>query len=138
MAALSLFWLLLAGCGRTSSETHYITLSPSDLCPVEVPCLTLSQFVDNSSNHLNHSTSFNLVFQPGNHILDSEISITAVSNFSMLSSFLNATIMCNNSGRFVFNSIYVVHVSNLTFVGCTGNRVELVTRFLLEDSNFIG
>lgn len=46
--------------------------------------------------------------------------------------------MCNGLGRFELSSILAVHVSNLTFIGCPGNRVERVNKIMLEDSRFIG
>ena len=51
----------------------------------------------------------------------------------------NVTIVCNHSStQFKFNNVSVVHISGLTFIGCTGNRFMHINQFTLEDSQFHG
>ena len=137
-AGLSFVLLLLVCSGLVSSEVYHIQSSPSDSCPAE-PCLTLSQFANNSSNYVSINTT--LLFLPGNHSLESELLVTNISMASMISRFTNASstvITCNHLGRLDIAHVSVVYISGLTFVGCAGNRVDSVDRFTLEESSFIG
>ena len=69
-----------ARVGPRTLQCH-ITPSSSIKCPIE-PCLTLSQFAQNSSDLLTSNTT--LIFLVGNHTLDIELYISHVSIFSML------------------------------------------------------
>ena len=51
----------------------------------------------------------------------------------------NVTIACSHSSAsFEFSNISVVHISGLTFTGCTGNKFININQLTLEDSKFIG
>ena len=39
---------------------------------------------------------------------------------------------------FEFVGVGNVYISDLKFVGCTGNRVKYVDKFTLKDSSFVG
>ena len=134
---LLLLLLVCSGVSPVLSKVYHITPSSSNPCPLK-PCLTLSQFVVNPNEYVDYNTT--LIFQSTNHILESELLIANISMFSMLSSSSKAAIRitCNQFGRFIINSIHTLHVSDLTFVGCSGNKVESVYEFILKDSTFIG
>ena len=130
------FLLLVSMCSsQVSSEVYQITSMSGDPCLRE-PCLTLSQFTNQSDSYLNDNTT--LIFQPGNHSLNSVLSVSNITMLSMHASSSNTVIMCNGLGRFDLSSIPVIHVSNITFIGCPGNKVESVQQFTLEYSSFIG
>ena len=120
---LLLLLLVCSGVGLVLSKVYHITPSSSKPCPLE-PCLTLTQFVVKPNKYVDYNTT--LIFQSTSHILESELLIANISMFSMLSSSSNVAvrIMCNQFGRFIINSIHTLHVSDLTFVGCSENRVE--------------
>ena len=131
--------LIVIGCFQllvTASDTYYITPSPSSLCPVQ-PCLSLSQL----SVKYRQSTISNLtlIFLPGSHILQSELSIKNISELHM-SSYSNflATISCGRLANFSFKGVYLVHISCLKFTGCGGNKVDSVWQLAIEDSTFTG
>ena len=142
MQAVLLFLLLLLG--NVSSELYHITPSnvtcPSTSDSESVPCLTLSQFLNNSNIHISFSTS--LIFLLGNHTLEAELAVDNINAFSMLSNSVSSLgtvrIICGYNGTFTFENITSVHISGLTFYGCTGNALTSVDHFFLEDSNFIG
>ena len=141
-------YLILLCLGTTvASEVEYI-IRPSqaqscgDRCNVTESvdnCLTLSQFVNNSTDYLTNDTG--LIFSPGNYSLESELIIKNVPSFSMFAwpSFSSkVVIICSHNARFGFRNVSIVTVSGLEFVGCLENHVVSVGQFQLEDSSFFG
>ena len=126
----------------SSKESGYYSVisSPSNLCHKTEQCLTLSQFAnDGSSEYLSKNTT--LQFLQGEHSLDSTVLIENINIFYISSESYdsNVTIICNHSSaRFEFNNVSIVHISGLTFIGCTGNKFINISQFTLEDSQFIG
>ena len=104
--------------------------------------LTLSQFIDNSIDHLTNDTK--LIFLPGNYSLESELIVENVHSFSMFAwppSFSSkAVIVCGHNARFALTKFNIsnVTVSGLEFVGCFKNHVVTVNQFQLEHSSFFG
>ena len=133
--------LMLSGLDCVLSEVYHITPLPSDPCPME-PCFSLSQFAIacNSTNYLN-TTNTTLVLQPGNHNLESQFFLANVSTISMLANSTlssDSVITCHHYAKFELVGVSNVYMSGLKFIGCTGNRVESVDQFTLEDSSFVG
>ena len=98
-------------------------------------CLTLNDFATDSTRHLDSSNI--LVLLPGNHSLHADLSISSASEVSMVPDSSNILLICNTT-RFKFSRIGYVHISGITFIGCGGNTVQNVDRFILEDSTFQG
>ena len=138
-AVFSLVLLLASSSlGSRSSEVYHITSSSSDPCPAET-CLTLSQFANNSNNCLGSNTT--LIFLLGNHSLEAELFVDNIDMLLMLSNSTSSSgtvIVCSHNMTFKFDNVSVVHISGLTFVGCSGNSIKSVNQFVLEESNFIG
>ena len=106
---------------------YHIVPSPSYNCPVE-SCLTLSSFATNISLYLDNNTL--LMFQPGNHTVQSNLSITHVAEFSMLSHSTNQSslhIMCKESmfSFFIFEAVDHIYITNLKFFGCDSTLFEI-------------
>ena len=126
------------------SDVYYIipSQSPSNQCITESDrCLTLSQFVHNSSNYLTNDTI--MIFVPENHILEAELVIEHIQSFSMLVQptwlkFTKAVIVCNHNARFEFRNASIVTLSGLDFDGCFENGVISVGHFQLKNSKFSG
>ena len=150
-----LFLCLNLLCGLTTviacaSEctSYVIRPSQSQSCPDDryssaTACvdneLTLSQFVNNSSNYLTNDST--LIFSPGNYSLESELVVENVHLFSMFAwpaSSSKIVITCGHNARFAFRNISIVTVSGLEFVGCFENHVISVGQFQLENSGFFG
>ena len=139
--------LLVAAIGSfdlIKCEIYLITPSSSDSCP-EKSCLTLSQFAANTSSFLDSNTI--MVFLPGNHTLDRNLSASSVSSFRMLSDIAlfgslsdrpDTSITCETSVMFNFDNITQLYFSGIQFVGCGGNKVESVHSFILDRCSFIG
>ena len=130
---------LLALCLLWSEESIgiYILPSPSAFCPLS-PCITLTQFASNESNDLHPNTR--LIFQPGDHTLDSQLSITNINKLTITSNStvaMGTVIVCKDSSRFNFNTIGEVVISGLNFIGCGSNRVEYVSNLLTQNTGFV-
>ena len=128
---LFLVWVELAPC-----YVYYITSSnsPSDLCPTTSSCLNFSHFTAN-----NVSSNTTLVFLSGNHHLDSELYVSNINALTMLSSSENSVpvITCTQQSSFILVNISDVRIAGLEF-RCSGNRVQAVNQFILENSSFQG
>ena len=119
---LTHLWIGSIGCA-----VYHIILSPDHYCPAE-PCLTLPSFVANVSLYLESNTL--LIFQPGNHVIHSKLSITDVVNFSMISNHSRTGITCENDSRpkFIFEAVNHVYVRNINFLECRGE----IYRFFIK------
>ena len=118
----------------------YITPTCTSSCPYPTkPCLTLSQFAANTSWLKSNTT---LMFLPGNHTLNSEISISNISNLSMLpNSTLEdsfQTVICQQIASFKFENIDNLMMKGLKLLGCYGNKALSIKSFTLENSTFQG
>ena len=120
----------------SSCERFNIVPSPDSPCPGEFtgePCLTLQQYVANPS--LSSNITFEL--HPGNHRLDSQLSVSDINYFTMRAN-TSATVTCSRQiyTPFYFNRLQQIYVSGITFVGC---RMELyyITNATFERSSFV-
>ena len=137
------FFLVFADMAHSQLH-YYITPSSKIHCPRD-PCLTLAQLATNSSKYLGsvaNNDTISLSFQPGNHSLDDELSLSQAANFSMIKSMEdNGTdsvfIECKNeSGRFIISETTFVAVKKLNFIGCGDNSVIQVVELVVEDTTF--
>lgn len=117
---------------------YYIKSSMYTPCS-EKSCLTLLQFAARTKNYLESNIS--LIFLPGYHNLDSDLSINAVSKLSMHSNLTlfsaTPTIACEEQASITFSSINDVYIGHLTFIGCHSNQVTSVKTIILENATFI-
>ena len=128
------FLLLLV---LTTAETYYITPSSSTPRPGEgVPCFTLSQYATKPSNYFTSNTT--LILLPGNHSLDSKLSIRNITSLFIETTHSDTSITCNQSARLTFETINVVGMRGLVLFGCVNNEVTKVEQFTLEDCTFQG
>ena len=130
--------LLLNTFQYSSCERLNIVPSPDSPCPGEFtgePCLTLQQYVANPSL----SSNVTLEFCPGDHRLNSQLSVSNINTFTMIAN-ASATVMCNQQLQldepFYFYQLQQVYVSGITFIGC---RMELqyITNGTFERSSFV-
>ena len=121
MFLITVLLLLLNAVEYSSCERFNIVPSPDSSCPGEFtgePCLTLQQYVANhSSNYSN--TDIMLELHPGHHHLDSELSV--LYNSFMMQANTSAMVICNQQldEPFNFNRLQQVHISDITFIGCS-------------------
>ena len=138
---LLLFLLVYADSANSQQAHYYITPSLSVHCPGD-PCITLPQLDANSTSYLGNETNVSLIFLPGNHSLDGELSLSHADNFSMTKVIGgNGTVFVecgSQSGRFNISETIFAMIKDLHFIGCGGNRVSQVKQFIVEDTIFEG
>ena len=130
MLAISL--LLFTAVEYSSCERFNIVPSPDSPCPGEFtgePCLTLEEYVANPSL----SSDITLELQPGIHRLNSQLSVSNISNFTMKAN-TSATVNC--SQEFYFNRLQQVHVSQITFIGCR-MTLQYIVNAKFEKNSFV-
>ena len=139
--------VLCVGIGVGSEVYYTIRPSQSQVCADQCGStesmdgqLTLSQFINNTTAYLANETI--LIFLPGIHSLEFELTVENVHSFSMFmwpAPTSKAIINCDHHNtRFEFRNISVVIVTGLEFVGCFNNYVGSVGQFQLKNSSFIG
>ena len=126
---------LLMCTDSASSQVHfYITPSPNVHCSRD-PCLTLSQLAANSISYLCNETNLSLSFQPGNHSLEGELSLSQADNFSMTKDKGgNGTVFVecgSQSERINISETTFTMIKDLHFIGCGGNRVSQVEQKII-------
>jgi len=150
LVAFAAFLLLLPNTSfQTVSETDlYVKPTSDSLCPTE-PCFTLSQCQQLVKLHLtNHTT---LHFLPGDHILDSSLTIQNVIKFSLFGqlSGIECKIICKGAVGLSFHNVSSLQIGTLAFKNCgkvaIGSQcgpitsalfVNLVQLFTLTDITF--
>ena len=149
MFTLSLFLLLGALVTFPSNvriERHFIVSSQKHCDSIgRGSCLTLSSFAANAGNYLQFSSNVTeLSLYPGNHTLHSKLVIAHVNQLwlnsnTLLNDSSDTNIVCiNHTVRFEFTNITYIHISNIKFLGCRGNRAESVMYFTLVNALFDG
>ena len=122
-----------------SMQLFYITPSSNMPCAAK-PCLTLSQFADNSSSWLSSLTSTSLMLLSGTHMLTTDLSITAITFFMLTSSTSdgNHFIRCQYQASYKFENMTELSIKGLTFIGCGNNTFSSIRNFTIENSTFQG
>ena len=133
---IAVLFLLMNAVQYSSCERFNIVPTPDSSCPGEFtgePCLTLEQYVANPS--LSSNITFEL--HPGNHSLNSQLSVSNINSFTMRAN-TSATVICNQQldTTFYFNRLQQIHVSGITFVGCR-MYLRYITNATFERSLFV-
>ena len=124
----------------SANRTFYIIPSSNISCPVD-PCLTLSQFAQNSSSLLSHTSNATLVFLNGNHRLETNFSVSSINRLHIITNAFSGdahTISCQNQVSFHFENVTELWISGLMFVGCGSNMFSRIKSFVIENSTFEG
>lgn len=134
---ICVFFLLLSSCLMSEDFLLSPPVQINNLCSEDPgPCLSLSYLAHNISEYLRANST--LMFLPGNHSLESKLFIANISVLTMFSINSSAMIICDHFGRFEFDSIGIVNISGLTFLGCAGSKFKSVDQLTLESSSVIG
>ena len=139
---LILVLFLLSAESAHSDLQYYITPSLEIQCPREL-CTSLSQLAADFSNHTGNETdAISLIFLPGKHYLDREITVHHSGYFSMeKESQTNDSVFIHCSSlyeRFIINRTTFALIKGLHLVGCGGNTVTHVQELIVEDVTFQG
>ena len=129
---------LVPPVSATYVECHFYCIVPSfdALCPCQDSCLTLSAVTTNTTNYLESNST--LMFQPGSHNLDSNISISNISMLKLYSNEPLATkIICKPFTIIHFIEVSTVVVSGIEFIACGNRSIIRTIHFELLDSILI-
>ena len=140
MTLLYVLALLVFVTSSIHCHTLFYNIIPasSDACPTQ-PCFTLSE-ITNSSINISSSNTVTLNFNPGNHILESELRIGDIQSLNLEKSnlSLDTKIICKQTSAFHLYRISMVHISKLVFVSCGGNKVKEIGQILILGTSFHG
>ena len=128
---------LLSMCAAYSYAEEYIISSLDANCPQE-SCLTLPQFAAEYNSYYRNDTELSLIFLPGNHTLDCELSLAHIGKFSMISTNRSAFVNCAGLGRFTISNAAFLSIKGLYFIGCGGNTASQVEDLEIKDTVFEG
>ena len=130
--------LILLGLGQAQngeSVIYYIKPDQSNHCPTDIqPCLNLSQVAANHTNDVN----ITLIMLPGNHSLVTNITLSNFKSLEMYSDDFNVTVKCKTSSHFSFESVELISVKRISFIGCSNNLIKNVFKFVLHETTFKG
>ena len=128
---------LLRSFTTSQIELQYITPAVNSQCSKRSPCLTLEQLIN--SNVTKTLPDLSLMLLPGNHSLSSELTITNISSFRMMSSDSgDVSVTCNQVAKLTFVGVGMIEIEGVKFFGCGGNTVSNVNSFILVHSAFNG
>ena len=127
--------IMLSYITNVYSNVHYIIpIDDLPLCPFS-SCHTLSEVAINTSVYIDESTT--LIFQPGNHFLDSQLSISNTLTYEMLSNGTSTTkITCKLGANFILYNVSMIQINGLKFNSCGGSTVAIASNFALYNSTF--
>ena len=117
---------------HTTGSNKIISITPSPCFKSEL-CLTLLMLAVNISSYLSANTT--LIFQEGNHNLNSTLSLSNIDNLRLSAndSVTNANIICSENARLKFMNTSQLWISRLKFFRCSSS-LEFVQQFNLEYS----
>ena len=130
LAVLLLVLLTLSSsiqyAAAASDDEINIIPTPDSPCPGASkgePCFTLKQF---TANHTAFSANTTLKFYPGQHLMDSQLSVSHVNSFTMWATE-KVTIFCRQpyyDYRFRFDEVENVQIRGITFNGCSVSLIQ--------------
>ena len=118
---------------------YHVTVMPSAYAPCfKQPCFTLGQFAERVTEYSGSNSSVKLSLMPGNHTLASELIISNVLEFSMISaSDTKVWILCEDATILSIVSVFSVSIGNLALLGCEGIKLTSVANFYVEECMFL-
>ena len=116
----ALLFNMLSHC--SAENVYCVTPTPTSCssCPHNsANCTTLSEYAQEAELYFTSNTT--MVFLPGNHTLDTNITVTNVSRLTMRgeSSSGRATVVCSGSVGLSFTNIVDFKIDFLTFASCS-------------------
>ena len=135
--------LLLSTLSCCSAENVYCVTptQPTDtscsLCPQNsTQCATLSEYAQQAKSYFTSNTT--MVFLPGDHTLDVNITVANISRLTMYGESSSATVVCSGSVGLSFMTMVDFKTHSLTFTSCGRSFNKYGLRFdkytLLLDS----
>ena len=120
---------------------HYCAPEEYNIIPsADTQCYSWSCYtLENLTIEDSFDATIQLIFQPGNYQLSSQLEIVDKDYFSLSSS--NDTektkITCNNDGRLLLANIHHAEISNVVFLGCGQNTVNNIATLIVQNCAYI-
>ena len=115
--------LLIITLSYCSAENLYCvtpTATTCSSCPCNTHCATLSEYAQGAELYFTSNTT--MVFLPGDHTLDTNITVANVSRLTMRgesSSGNRAIVVCSGSVGLRFTSMVEFKIDSLAFTSCS-------------------
>ena len=125
------------------SEVYYIKPTTDYQCSIQnQPCLTLEDFIMNTSRSLNANTMSSLELSiellPGNHTLSRHLEVWSIRKFQVSSQINSFWIICHEPNiEFQFLDVTTIDIRNLKFFGCGGCTSLCIGKFTAENCVFL-
>ena len=130
--ATALLIKILSYCSAENVYCVTPTVTSCSSCPRNSTyCTTLSEYAQETEQYFTSNTT--MVFLPGDHTLDTNITVVNVSRLTMhgeSSSGNRATVICSGLVGLSFTSIVDIKIHSLTFTSCS-RRYATITLSLL-------
>ena len=123
--------LLINTLSYCSAENVYCVAPNAILCsscPHNTHCATLSEYAQEAELYLTSNTT--MVFVPGNHTLDVNITVANITKLTMRGEFLSgniATVVRNGSVGLSFTSMVDLKIDSLAFTACSRKSITQPT-----------
>ena len=115
--------LLISTLSYCSAENVYCvtpTATSCSSCPHHIHCATLSEYAQEAEVYFTSYTT--MVFLPGDHVLNSNITITNATRLTMRGESFSGkrvTIVCSRSVGLSFTSMVDLKIDSLAFTSCS-------------------
>ena len=123
----------LSYCSAESVYCVTLTATSCSSCPHNsTNCATLSEYAQEVELYFTSNTT--MVFLPGDHTLDTNITVANVARLTMCGEFFQgngASIVCNVSVGFSFTSMVELKIYSLAFKSCSRNYTPPVRNYAL-------
>lgn len=125
------------------SEVYYIKPTTDYQCSIQnQPCLTLEDFIMNTSRSLSANTMSSLELSiellPGNHTLNRHLQVWSIRKFQASSQINSSWIICHERNKeFQFFNVTTINIRNLNFFGCGGCKSLRIGKFTAENCVFL-
>jgi len=124
----------IVGCAATE---YWVTPDSTSNCNTRQPCLTLSEYVQNTSHYFTSNSV--LHFLSDKHTISNTtwVNIKDVENISLAGSAGHATVHCNGRLSFTFERVVDLQISSIGFIRC-GLEVTDDLRYVHAEPTRIG
>ena len=118
-------------------SSHLTLPFPVRLLTAITACRTLEDY---AAQPLETDANMSFLFLEGDHPLSRDFTLSNIWSVSLTyqQGYGVVNITCSDSGKFVFENVENVIVSNLTMLGCYGNQIVDVTSFALDNTSIEG
>ena len=143
MTAISSIQILAVFCFTNTCYIVPDSTAPMGCPNTSDPCVTLSQFVASPTTYAHDSAHVDLVFLPGNHYLQSNLTLQdyqEVLVFSMLGrrSPIGVTINGNGLARLELSEVSEVRIEHIQFQGFSSSKVAYISdSVLINNCSFV-